>query len=212
MTNTISIELTPQEQKFFDGYNIALRHNPTHDPDKVQEHLDAILRRSFNALPRDVDSHIETVLSALLQQQAPEHMLFQASDSFSDFVLDWFLTDLTSYIEENPEEVDRPVNIYTLLDIVWEGPAIEGSFTYSTIKSRNIIKRYLDDIVELMDVGNALYRLGGTTLQDAITDPERTLVDLMMVVAKHALPNISVNCTPLELSKLIVERLEKKHD
>ena len=106
--------------------------------------------------------------------------LMEEYDTWKDLVRDLIISRLE----------EREGDSYYLCDLAYtlfEGENVDGSFTYSTYWSKELIKHYWDEFGELYD--NYLFNMGGENSINVLEEPEKFVVVMLLEQGQSLLSN-----------------------
>lgn len=106
--------------------------------------------------------------------------LIKKYDSWKNLVKNLIIERLEEYIGTN-------CYICVLADTLFEGENIDGSFTYSTYWSKELIKKYWDEFDEMW--GDYLIDVGQENNFNIFSKPEKFIVLMLLEQAKNLLSN-----------------------
>ena len=106
--------------------------------------------------------------------------LMEKYENWKDLVKDLIIERLEDHKGED-------VYLCDLAYILFEGENIDGSFTYSTYWSKELVKKYFDDFDELYE--NYIFNMGNENSINIFDEPERFIIIMLLEQASELLSN-----------------------
>lgn len=128
--------------------------------------------------------------------------LMEQYDSWEDLVKDLIKSRLYDYEGNSIYSCDLAYQLF-------EGENIDGSFTYSTYWSKELVKKYWDDFNEIYE--NYIWNVGKENSINVLDEPEKFVVVMLLEQAQNILSKLEFIDTnwndEIELNKENIETI-----